>query len=138
MKETWRREAEEQGFSSMSKYIAAKIGQARADDHVDTKSGERTEELQERIAELEQQLEDASTAENRTGTVSVLDDGVVKQNLSYQCKTLEELLRDLIEDTAADQLIRKPVETRLCELAADQQVEYQRGARWRLKQGEKR
>jgi hypothetical protein len=69
------------------------------------------------------------------GAVSILEDGQVKQVLSYRTKTLEELLRELIENTAVDQLIRKPVETRLYELAADGQVEFQRGNGWRLVDG---
>jgi hypothetical protein len=143
VKETWKDEAEEQGFSSLSKYVAAKVEQARAHEQIprNSESSEQDQQLQNRITELEEELEEARAKQGGgEATVSVLDDGVVKQALSYQCKTLEEVLRDLIEDSAADQLIRQPVETRLYELAADQEVEFQRGAGWRLAQagGEKR
>lgn len=139
VKETWKEEAEEQGMS-LSEYVAAKVEQARAQEQIDdtSSSGEDVQQLQERIAELENRLEEARAkqAPAKSATVPILEDGTVKQNLSYQCKTLEEILRDLIEGQAVDQLIREPVETRLYELAAEQEVEFQRGAGWRLTGGD--
>lgn len=138
VKESWKNEAEEQGFSSLSKFVAAKVEQACAQEQVEkTGNDEEVEQLQQRIAELEDQLEEAraKSAPAKSATISILEDGEVKQNLSHSCKTLEEILRDLVEDVAVDRLIREPVETRLYELAADQEVEFQRGAGWRLKNG---
>lgn len=137
VKETWKEEAEEQGYS-LSKYVAAKVEEARAREQVDSSTtNQEVEQLQQRIAELEDQLEEARTKQtpSATATVSILDDGTVKQALSYQCKSLEVVLQELIEGAAVDQLIREPVETRLYELAAEQEVEFQRGAGWRLKTG---
>jgi hypothetical protein len=103
VKETWKKEAEEQGMS-LSEFVAAKVEQARAQEQIDDTSsgGEEVEQLQQRIAELEDQLEEARAKQPpaKSATVSILEDGVVKQSLSYQCKTLEELLRDLIEGQA--------------------------------------
>jgi len=139
VKETWKEEADEQDVS-LSKYVAAKVEQARAQQHVpQTSNTEEVEKLQQRIAELEDQLDEARARQpEASATVSILEDGAVKQNLSHRCKTLEELLRELVEDVAVDQLIREPVETRLYELAAEKEVEFQRGAGWRLTGGERR
>jgi hypothetical protein len=139
VKDSWKEEADRHGFS-LSKYVAAKVEQSRAHDHTgrnDTETDSETvEELRQRIDELETQLEQARSQQpDAGGAVSILEDGQVKQVLSYRTKTLEELLRELIENTAVDQLIRKPVETRLYELAADGQVEFQRGNGWRLVDG---
>jgi len=139
VKETWKQEAEEQG-QPMSKYVATKVEQARAQQQVpQTSNTEEVEKLQQRIAELEDQLDEARAHQpEASATVSILDDGAVKQNLSHRCKPLEELLRELVEDVAVDQLIREPVETRLYELAAEKEVEFQRGAGWRLAGGDRR
>jgi hypothetical protein len=138
VKDEWKEEAERHGLS-LSKYVAAKVEQCRAHDQTNTQGGENSEkvrELKQRINELENQLEDARRkTPDRGGAVSILEDGQVKQVLSHRTKTLEELLRELIEDTAVDELVRKPVETRLYELAANGEVEFQRGAGWRLTQG---
>jgi hypothetical protein len=115
VKEAWKEEAKRQGVS-LSKYVAAKVEQARATQAVSNNGSgnEEVEQLQQMIAELEEKLEEAraNQAPARSTTVSILEDGVVTQRLSHRCKTLEEILRDLVEGQAVDRLIREPVETR--------------------------
>lgn len=139
VKETWKAEAERHGFS-LSKYVAAKVEQSRAHDQLGPDRGdedvEKVKQLKQRVTELENQLDDARSKQpNAGGAVSILEDGQVKQVLSHRAQTLEELLRKVIEGMAVDELIRKPVETRLYELAADGQVEFQRGSGWKLSNG---
>jgi predicted S18 family serine protease len=71
VKETWKEEADEQGVS-LSKYVAAKFEQARAQQHVpQTSNSEEVEKLQQRIAELEDQLDEVRARQpEATATVS--------------------------------------------------------------------
>jgi len=132
LKETWKQETENQGFSSLSKYIVAKVEQSRAEQQVQrtATTSEDADELKNRIQDLEKQLE---KEKRKTGQNTDLGSPeTVKQVLGYQHKTLEEVIREIIESGQADQLIRKPVETQLYHMAESEESEYQRGRGWKL------
>lgn len=134
-KQTWSEEAEKQGFPSTSKYVLKKVEQARAEERKQRHSydSEEVERLQKQIDELQQELREERKKE--AASTQVGDPDLVKKFLSPQCKTLEEIIRDIIESNVVDQLIRKPVEKQLYKMAQSDEVEFQRGHGWRLKEG---
>ena len=136
-KEKWDREVEEQGYKSRSTYLYELIQEARAYrqqgflSHHD--SEEKIEELEQEIERLEKQLENQEQKDS--GRTQVDDIDFLEKFLEQQYKTLDQLLREIVESGALDDLIRKQVEDQLYFLAQQNRVEYQRGHGWKLTNG---
>jgi ABC-type uncharacterized transport system permease subunit len=62
-----------------------------------------------------------------------LDPATLKQEvLSENYQSLEDILREIVESGALDEMLRQPVENQLYYLAAQDKVEYERGWGWKL------
>ncbi len=137
-KETWKEEVENQGYKSLSTYFFELIQEARAYREAGflshQQNEERIEELNQRIETLETQLEKKEQRES--GKVQIDDPEFLFRFIDTQHKTLEEILKAIVESGALNDLIRKPVEDQLYFLAAQDRVEYKQGHGWKLKGGE--
>jgi len=133
-KKEWDEEAEEKGYRSTSKYLYELVQEARAYRQqgylAHHQSKEEIAELKSRIEKLETQLERERNKES--GTTKIDDIDFLEQFLTTEYQTLPEILRDIVESGALDNLIRKPVEDELYYLASQDRVEYERGHGWRL------
>lgn len=136
--ETWMDEADENGYGSRSKYLYELIQEARAyreegflSHH---ESEEKIEELQQRIKQLETQLEEKEKEES--GQVSIDDPAFIQRFLGDEHRPLKAILQDIIESGALDDLLRKPIENQLYFLAQQGEVEYERGHGWKRSGGE--
>jgi len=133
-KETWKREARRHGYSSMSKYLYDLIMEARSYRgqgflaHHD--SADRIEELEAQVAALEEQLE--RERQKQSGRREIDDPAFIQQFLTGQYQSLPELLQQIVESGALDDLLRKRVEDQLYHLAAQDAVDYEPGFGWRL------
>jgi len=131
----WEEEAEE-ADQSLSRYLQNLIHEARAyREHglVGQGSGgsqKRIQELEEEVERLEQRLEEkeSESSEAISFDPSTLKEEVLTEN--YQ--SLEEVLRTIIESGVLDDALRQPVENQLYFLAAQDEVEYERGWGWKL------
>lgn len=137
-KETWKREASRQGYSSMSKYLYDLIMEARSYRkegflaHHD--SADRIEELEAQVAALEEQLERERA--KTSGRTDIDDPAFLQQFLTQQYQSLPELLQQIVESGALDDLIRKRIEDQLYHLAAQGTVAYEPGFGWKLTDSE--
>lgn len=68
-------------------------------------------------------------------TTEINDIDFLEQFLSAEYQTLPEILQEIVESGALDNLIRKPIEDELYYLASQDRVEYERGHSWRLTEG---
>jgi len=136
-KEEWDQEAEEKGYRSTSKYLYELVQEARAYRQqgylAHHQSEEQIAELKSRIKELETQLERERKKESATTKIDDID--FLGQFLSTEYQALPEILQDIVESGALNNLIRKPVEDELYFLASQDRVEYERGHGWRLVDG---
>jgi len=136
-KEEWDQEAEEKGYRSTSKYLHELVQEARVYRQQSYLAHQQSEEqiaqLKSRIEELEKQLERERKKESTTTKIDDID--FLEQFPSTEYQTLPEILRDIVESGALDNLIRKPVEDELYYLASQDRVEYERGHGWRLTGG---
>ena len=131
--EEWAEEAEYNG-SSLSLHLQNLILEARAYRSEGLLSYEgdqnRIQELEEEVERLEQQLEEKQS--ESSGAIS-LDPATLKQEvLSENYQSLEDILREIVESGALDEMLRQPVENQLYYLAAQDKVEYERGWGWKL------
>lgn len=132
----WEQEAEDNG-SSLSRYLQTLILEARAyrSEGLLSYEGdqERIQDLEEKVERLEQRLEERQS--ESAGAIS-FDPATLKQDiLTDNYQSLEDLLRKIVESGALDELLRQPVENQLYFLAAQDQVEYERGWGWKLSDG---
>lgn len=131
--EQWDEEAEENG-KSRSRYLYTLIEEARSyRKHGFTQSNgsqKRVQELEEQVEQLEQQLEQKES--ESTEEVSFDPETLKTQILTDQYQSLEEILRRIIESGILDDVIRQPVENQLYFLAAQDEVQYERGWGWKL------
>lgn len=136
-KDEWDDEAEEKGYRSTSKYLYELVQEARAYRqqgflaHHD--SEQKIAKLQSRIDQLEAQLK--RNQKKSSGTTQIDDADFVKQFLSTNYRTLTEILKNLVESGALDNLVRKRVEDQLYFLASQDEVQYERGWGWKLAEG---
>lgn len=132
--EEWDSEVEERGYRSRSQYLYELVQEARAYREEGFLSHHRREEeakqLREEIRKLEKQLE----AQNKksSGRTEITDFDFLEKFLSSQCKGLDQILKEIVESGALDDLIRKRVEDQLYFLAEQGLVEYRRGWGWKL------
>ncbi len=134
-KEEWWEEAEHQG-SSLSGYLYDLIQEARmyrdsGAPFIQTQD-QTVKQLQNKIDDLQAQLEDARQGSGGRTHLSI--DDLVTRVLNGQYQSLDELTERIsASDDVADHLQRQ-IEDRLYALAENEQVEYQRGHGWRLKE----
>lgn len=131
--EEWKEDADEQHFSSRSKYLYALIQEARAYRQHDIggpqQADNRISELETEVERLEEKLEQERQSR---GQLKITDAEFLKRFLTDQYKPLAELLQEIVESGALNDLIRKQVEDELYFLAAQNEVQYERGWGWKL------
>ncbi|SER27459.1 hypothetical protein SAMN04489841_3506 [Natrinema salaciae] len=96
----------------------------------DRSSEERIEELETEVELLENRLEREQV--KRSARVEVDDARFLERYLEDTYKTQSELLQEIVESGAMDDLIRKRIEDELYVMAGKGQVEYEPGWGWRL------
>ena len=136
-KEEWDEEVEEKQYKSRSKYLYELIQEARAYRDqgflAHHESEERIEELKQEIESLENRLEDRER--QSSGQTEVDDVDFLEKFLDDTYKPLDQILREIVESGALDDLIRKRVEDQLYFLAQQDRVEFERGNGWKLRNG---
>jgi Arc/MetJ family transcription regulator len=138
-KETWQQEADEKNYKSTSKYLHELIQEARAirdEGFLAPQSSEQeVQRLKKKIEELEDRL--AKTRQQKRDSVTIDDAAFLKQFLTEEYQTYDEVLRRVVESDTVDELLREPIEDELYFLAAREEVEFEHGHGWRLAGGEK-
>lgn len=133
----WDEEAEQQGYSSRSKYLYELILEARSireDGFLGPqRNQEKVDQLQARIDTLEDQLENAQRKSG--GRVEIDDIDFLEKFLADEFKPLDQLLREIVESGVLDDLLRKRVEDQLYFLASQGRVEFKQGFGWKLQNG---
>ena len=136
-KEEWSQEVEEKGYKSRSKYLYELIQEARAYREqgflAHHESEEKIEELKQKIKHLENRVE--SQEKQSSGRTQVDDFDFLEKFLGDTYKPLNQILREIVESGALDDLIRSRVEDQLYFLAQQDRVEFERGHGWKLKDG---
>lgn len=135
--EGWRTEAEEHG-RSVSRHLQKIIEDGRSfRDHGLIGTGEtgqkRVQELEEEVDRLQRRLDQKKS--ESTDAVTFSPDTLKQEVLTGQYQSLEDILRSIIESGILDDALRQPVENQLYFLAAQDEVEYERGFGWKLVQG---
>ncbi len=134
--EEWRSEAEEHN-TSLSQYLQKLINEARSyREHGLVGTGDtgqkRVQELEEEVARLEKRLEQKES--ESTDSISFDPETLKEEVLTGQYQSLEEVIRSIIESGILDDALRTPVENQLYFLAAEGEVDYERGWGWKLAQ----
>jgi hypothetical protein len=137
-KQEWENEVQEHGYKSLSTYLLELIQEARAyraDGFLaHQESEQQIEKLEETVEKLEQQLE--KKEQRDSGHIQIDDPEFLYRFIDTQHRTLEEILKSIVESGALNDLIRKPVEDQLYFLASQDRVEYKQGHGWKLKGGD--
>ena len=135
--EQWEEEAEDQNIS-LSQYLQILINEARSYRQyglVSTDgSQKRVQELQEEIAQLQRQLEEKES--ESTDAVSFDPETLKQEVLTDQYQSLEEILQEIVESGFLNDVLLGPVENKLYFLAAQDEVQYERGFGWKLAEEE--
>ncbi|MFB1064787.1 hypothetical protein [Natrinema sp. H-ect4] len=128
----WDDEADKAGLSR-SKYLYKLIQEGRAyREHGAMRSGgdqKRIQELKEEVAELEQRLQEK---ESESSAAISFEPDTLRNVLTDQYQELDEILRSIVESGVLDEALRQPVENQLYFLAAQDEVDYERGWGWKL------
>jgi len=142
LKDELQEEAEEEGLS-ISSYVEKLVQEARVYRSEGMPGSEgvlRDENDEQSITELQQEIEqlnqrlDEQKSESSEGIN--FDPATLKQQvLTENYQSLEEILRKIVEGGVLDNLLRQPVENQLYFLAAQDEVEYERGWGWKLADG---
>ena len=137
-KETWQQEADEKNYKSTSKYLHELIQEARAirDEGFLTPQGsdQEVQRLKKKIEELEDRL--AQAKQQNRESVTMDDAAFLKQVLTEEYQTFDEVLQKVAGSDTADELLREPIEDELYFLAAREEVQFKHGHGWRLAGGE--
>jgi len=137
-KKTWQQEADEKNYKSTSKYLHELIQEARAirDEGflAPQDSDQEVQRLKKKIEELEDRL--AKARQQNRESVTIDDAAFLKQFLTHEYQTFDEVLQKIVESDTVDELLRGPVEDELYFLAAREEVEFEHGHGWRLAGGE--
>ncbi|MFC4550808.1 MULTISPECIES: hypothetical protein [Halorussus] len=134
-KEEWSEEAKHEG-SSLSGYLYDLIQEARmyrdsGAPFIQTQD-QTVKQLQNKIDDLQAQLEDAQQGSSGRAHLSI--DDLVTRVLNEQYQSLDELTERISASEDVAQHLQSQIEQRLYGLAENGQVEYQRGHGWRLKE----
>lgn len=128
----WDEEADKAGLSR-SRYLYKLIQEARAyrENGLLRAEGDQAkiQELQEEVEELEHRLEEK---ESESSAAISFDPATLKEILSDNYQELDEILRRIVESGVMDEALRQPVENQLYFLAAQDEVQYERGWGWKL------
>jgi hypothetical protein len=133
----WDEEADRNN-KSRSKYLYALIQEGRAYRKHGFSSGtgnsqKRIQELEDEVQRLQQRLEEK---ESESSEAISFDPVTLKNDiLTGNYQSLEEVLRSIVESGILDDALRQPVENQLYFLAAQDEVEYERGWGWKLAEG---
>ena len=131
--EQWKQEADKNNFSSRSKYLYQLIQEARAFRQRDApgprQADNRIQELEDKVDRLEEQLEQEQQG---SGQLEIDDVDFLTRFLSTEYKPLIQLLQEIVESGALNDLLRKRVEDQLYFLASQDKVQYERGWGWKL------
>jgi len=129
--------AQQASNNSTSKYLHELIQEARAirDEGFLAPQGsdQGVQRLEKKIGELEDRLAEANQ-QNRD-SVTIDDAAFLKQFLTEEYQTFDEVLQKVIESDTVDELLREPIEDELYFLAAREEVEFEHGHGWRLANG---
>jgi hypothetical protein len=135
--EQWEEDIEDRDIS-LSQYLQNLINEARSYRQyglVSTDgSQKRVQELQEEIAQLQRQLEEKES--ESTEAVSFDPETLKQEVLTDQYQSLEEILKEIVESGFLNDVLLGPVENKLYFLAAQDEVEYERGWGWKLAEDE--
>ncbi|WP_313694103.1 hypothetical protein [Halorarum halobium] len=135
--EQWSDEADNQDIS-LSRYLQNLIHEARSyRQHglVQTDGSQRrVQELEEEVEALRNRLEqkEAESAE----AVSFDPETLKREVLTDQYQSLEEVLQTIVESGILNDVLLGPVENQLYFLAAQNEVQYERGWGWKLSEEE--
>jgi hypothetical protein len=131
--EQWEEDIDDREIS-LSQYLQNLIHEARSyREHglVQTDgSQKRVQELQEEIAQLQRRLEEKEA--ESTEAVSFDPETLKKEVLTDQYQPLEEILQEIVESGILNDVLLGPVENQLYFLAAQDEVQYERGWGWKL------
>ena len=134
-KDDWQQEAEKVG-QSLSQYLYDLIQEARAyregDVPLIASENKRVQDLQNRIEELENELNQARQQHQSGSKLSISD--LIEQELSEQYKTIDEILNDIKASEKVNQHLRRQIEEQLYSLAENGDAQFQRGHGWRIKE----
>ena len=126
-----------ENYKSSSKYLHELIQEARAiraegflapqgSDQELQRLKKKIEELEDRLTEAKQQSRDS---------VTIDDAAFLRQFLTEEYQTFDEVLQEVVESETVDELLREPIEDELYFLAAREEVEFKHGYGWRLANG---
>jgi IMP dehydrogenase/GMP reductase len=136
-KETWQQEADEKNYKSTSKYLHELIQEARVcrEDGFLAPQGsdQEVQRLKKKVEELEDRLVEAKQ-QNRD-SVTIDDAAFLKQILTDEYQTFDEILKSVVESETVNELLREPIEDELYFLATRDEVEFEHGNGWRLANG---
>ncbi|WP_233139098.1 hypothetical protein [Halorubrum salipaludis] len=135
-KEEWWEEAGHEG-SSLSRYLYDLIQEARmyrdsGAPFIQTQD-QTVKQLQNKIDDLEDQLDDARQASDGRTHLSI--DDLVTRVLDQKYQSLDELTERISASDDVAQHLQRQIENRLYTLAENGRVEFQRGHGWRLNEG---
>lgn len=136
LKDQWQEEAEEEGLS-ISSYVEKLVQEARV---YRSEGVLRDESEQQLVAELQQEIErlNQRLEEQESGSSESIDfdpETLKHDVLTDNYQSLEDILREIVESGTLDELLRQPVENQLYFLAAQDEVEYERGWGWKVSEG---
>lgn len=134
VKNEWEQAADEQGFSSLSKYVYHRVEEARAYRANDVRGPQQAEQrIQELQTEVERLREQFEKEQQKSGGRPAIDDiDFLEKFLTGNYQPLEEILQQIVESGVLNELIRKRVEDQLYFLAGQDRVTYERGWGWKL------
>ena len=131
--EQWEEYIEDRDIS-LSQYLQNLINEARSYRQyglVETGDDQRrVQELQERVEQLQRRLEEKDS--ESTEAVSFDPETLKQEVLTDQYQSLEEILQVIVESGILNDILLGPVENQLYFLAAQDEVEYERGWGWKL------
>ena len=111
-KETWQQEANEKNYKSTSKYLHELIQEARAIREegflAPQGSDQEVQRLKQKIEELEDRL--AQTKQQKRDFVTIEDAAFLKQFLTEEYQTFDEVLQKVVESDTVDELLQEPIE----------------------------
>lgn len=132
--EQWMEEAEEQGYGSRSKYLYELIQEARAARQEGflaySQNESKVEELQLRVEQLQDDLEDARNSE--PGEIDIAHEEFVTAFLTENYQPVEKVLHQVTDSGVLTGIVKDAVEEQLFDLAEENKVEYKQGYGWRL------
>lgn len=131
--EQWEEDIEDRDIS-LSSYLQNLINEARSYRQYGLVSADgsqkRVQELQEEIAQLQRRLEEKES--ESTEAVSFDPETLKQEVLTDQYQSLEEILQEIVESGFLNDVLLGPVENQLYFLAAQDEVQYERGWGWKL------